>query len=92
MVARFLATCPREEFRDGARAVHLARAACEQNNWANPSDRSVLAAAYAEMGNFQEAVSWQELALLDSSMTEQLRKDREHRLKLYRDKKPFREE
>jgi tetratricopeptide (TPR) repeat protein len=62
--AFFLATCPDQKVRDGKRAMDLARKA-QQLERNNSSAMQALAAAHAELGQFAEAVRWQEQALLD---------------------------
>ena len=54
--AWFLATYPEGTFRDGARAVTLAKQACELTKDGVPHFLDTLAAAYAEAGQFDEAV------------------------------------
>jgi tetratricopeptide (TPR) repeat protein len=86
------ATCPDPHFRDGARAVEYARRACTLRGREMPTFLSTLAAAYAEVGNFAEAIACLEKAL------ENPRYDREHgvqarqRIQLYEAEQPFREE
>jgi tetratricopeptide (TPR) repeat protein/Tol biopolymer transport system component len=57
------ATCAIEEVKDVKRAVELARLACERTAWKNHECLSVLAGAYAESGNFTDAVRWQREAI-----------------------------
>src|SRR5262249_31882020 len=57
-LAWVLATCPREEFRDGLRAVQHATRACELTDWKDGNILDTLASAYAECGRFAEAVDW----------------------------------
>jgi len=77
--------------RDGKRAVELATRVCELTEWkyANPLD--TLAAAYAEVGDFDKAVEWQEKASKLYTDADD-RKKGEDRLKLYQQRKPYREE
>jgi len=87
------ATCPDEKYRDGKKAVESATRACELTDWKNTLLFDTLAAAYAEAGDFDAAVEWQEKALgLLTKGNEQYRKDFDARLTLYRAKKPYREE
>ena len=62
-------------------------------DWKDADYLDTLAAAYAEAGDFDAAVKWQEKALgLLAKDDEQNRKDFDARLTLYRAKKPYREE
>jgi tetratricopeptide (TPR) repeat protein len=86
--AWLLATCPEEKIRDGKRAVELAKQAVSlMKN--HPGYLDTLAAAYAEIGNFDEAVRVQEQALQDATF----RKDTtaRDRLDLYKKKQPYRQ-
>jgi tetratricopeptide (TPR) repeat protein len=62
-LAWLLATCPDEKARDGKRAAEYATTACEQTGWKDPLCLDTLAAAYAETGQFEEAVRFQIRAL-----------------------------
>jgi tetratricopeptide (TPR) repeat protein len=89
-LAWLLATCPEERFRDGQRAIDHATQACELTKWKGWADLDTLAAAYAEAGNFDKAVEFQQKAL--ALVTKDAEKDGpRERLKLYRDRKPYRE-
>jgi tetratricopeptide (TPR) repeat protein len=57
------AACPDAAFRDGSRAVEAATRICEATAWACVDDIEALAAGYAEMGKFDEAVRRQRQAL-----------------------------
>jgi tetratricopeptide (TPR) repeat protein len=56
-LAWLLAACPRPEIRDGARAVTLARQACELTGFGKTIYLGTLAAAYAEAGKFDDAIA-----------------------------------
>jgi serine/threonine protein kinase/tetratricopeptide (TPR) repeat protein len=84
------ATCPDAKLRDGKRAVESATRACELYGWVHAYQFVTLAAAYAEAGDFAKAVEWQQKADDLYTDAEDQTKGRE-RLKLYRDRKPYRE-
>jgi len=60
-LAWLMATCPIDKYRDGRRAVDLAEKALKSRETAARLD--ILAAAYAEVGRFQEAINTQERAI-----------------------------
>ena len=84
-LARFQATCSHADFRDGAQAVENATKACELSHWGNSDYISTFAAAYAEAGQFQQAVKWQQEAIMKrpEEVRPSLRAHCEARLKLY---------
>jgi len=92
--AYLLATCSKDMLlRDGKKAMGLAKQAHEldkENGWWMRS----LSVAYAEVGNFEEAIKWQKKALEDkeyaSDNEEKARAEK--RLRLYAQKKPYRDE
>lgn len=75
---------------DGKRAVELATRACQLTSWRNPYYLDTLAAAYAQAGNFEEAVRWQQKALQYREFVAADGKGAAERLALYRSKKPYR--
>ncbi|MFO0901295.1 MAG: tetratricopeptide repeat protein [Pirellulales bacterium] len=88
--AWLLATCPEESRRDGPRALALATQACDLTQHKSAPCLEALAAAHAELGNFEEAVRWQEQAV-ELDKTHKDLEEEESRLELYRTKQPFRE-
>ena len=88
-LAWVLATSPVDELRDGRRAVKLATEACKLTDYKAPHIISTLAAAYAEVGNFSQAVNWAKkgLEVADEKTKEPLQKE----LDSYQQKKPWRE-
>jgi tetratricopeptide (TPR) repeat protein len=54
------ATCEEEHYRDGRLAVELATNAWELAGDANPAWVEIVAAAHAQVGDFDAAVEWQE--------------------------------
>jgi tetratricopeptide (TPR) repeat protein len=87
-LAWILATCPDARHRDGKRAVELATAACEMSDWKTMHGVGALAAAYAETGDFENAVKWEEEHL--RLCPEGDRKKWSFLLDLYKSRKPFR--
>jgi tetratricopeptide (TPR) repeat protein len=83
------ATASDGKFRDGKMAVDSAKRAVSLES-KDARYMGTLAAAYAESGDFAEAVRWQEKALEDPQLKND--KDARRRLELYRDKKPYRQE
>lgn len=90
-LAWFLATYPEERFRNGTEAVASARKACEPSHWNDSDYIDTLAAAYAEAGDFDQATKFQQQSLNDRSLAAKHREKREERLRLYQQRKPFRE-
>jgi len=89
-LAWLLATWPEASFRNGTEAIELARKADQLSNGRDPAALRVLAAAYAEGGQFAEAVSAArralELAESNAVFAEELRSE----LKLYEAGAPVR--
>jgi tetratricopeptide (TPR) repeat protein len=74
--------------RDGKFAVEIALKACEFTEWKNPAYLDTIAAAYAELGDFDVAVKWQTKAI-ELLPNEKEKEEYRTRLKLYQEKKPY---
>ena len=88
-IAWLRATCPDAKYRNGQQAVEYATKACELTAWKEANNIDSLAAAYAEAGDFDKAVEWQQKGMNLAPADQKA--DYESRLKLYRDNKPFRQ-
>ncbi|MBX7167985.1 MAG: tetratricopeptide repeat protein [Pirellulales bacterium] len=84
------ATCPEDAIRNGKEALADATKACELTGWKNADRIDTLAAAYAEAGDFANAVKWEEKAL-ELVADETLKPELKARLALYREGQPFRD-
>jgi tetratricopeptide (TPR) repeat protein len=89
--AWILATCPEAAYRDGARAIEDASRACELTEHKDANYIDTLAAAYAEVGKYESAVLWQQLALTDPKFIADYGPKARERLQLYQEGKPYRE-
>lgn len=90
--AWLLSVCPYEKYRNGKKAVELATKACELTHWKRQGYIDTLAAAYAETGDFEKAVKYQELALEDAGYQQRHGAWARKLLDGYKNKKPYREE
>ena len=92
-LASIFATNPDPALRNGAQAVDLAFRACTLIGSTNATYVETLAAAYAEVGMFTEALSVQQMAceLATSQGQSSQAAFARNRLELYRSQKPFRE-
>jgi tetratricopeptide (TPR) repeat protein len=88
--AWLLCTCPDEKFRDGKKALELAKRACELNKWKSGIWIDTLAAAHAEIGEFDNALKYQLQALKDPNL-ERVDPKAKGRVDLYKEEKPYRE-
>lgn len=88
-LAWLLATCFDEKVRDGKRAVELANRACELSKFQVMSHLDTLAAAYAESGQFAEAVKWQQKALENEEYAKRYGEKAKERLRLYQEQKAY---
>lgn len=68
--AWFLATCPDASLRSGNTAVFEARTACELSHWDDPGYLDTLAAAYAENGEFDQAIKYATRAVEKSPVSD----------------------
>ncbi len=80
------------DVRDGKRALEHGLEACELTEYKKPHILSTLAAAYAELGQFDKAIEWAEKAVVlgqesEEPQLEQLKAE----LESYRKKEPWRE-
>ena len=71
------------------RAVEIGKKACELSNWKVGSYLDTLAAAYAEAGDFDEAVKWQEKALATGDFPKEELDEARKRLQMFKDKKAY---
>jgi tetratricopeptide (TPR) repeat protein len=78
----FLATCSNASFRNGAKALEYANKACAATQGMDPGFVDTLAAAYAESGDFNNAVKYEQ-SLLDKPLNPELLADFKTRLALY---------
>jgi tetratricopeptide (TPR) repeat protein len=90
-LAWLLAVCPDVNVRNGEKAVEYARKACELSAWKDPAVFDTLAAAYAEAGDFDEAVKWENKSLASNASNGALER-MGRRLSLYEQKKPYHEQ
>jgi len=90
-LAQLRASCPEAAFRCGAKAVANATKACELTDWKNWQVVDALAAAWAEAGDFQNALKWQAKAIEMARQADRRQKKfLQQRLELYRAGKPYR--
>lgn len=85
--AWILGTSSEQAVRDGTRAVAYATRACELTNWEEGGYLDTLAAAHAQVGDFEKAVEWQTKAKELAPAEEQ--QDYQSRLDLYLAGKPY---
>jgi tetratricopeptide (TPR) repeat protein len=88
-----LASSVHPELRDGKAAVALATHACEMSGWKIVERIDALAAAYAESGDFAQAVKWQNQAIRLATVSEPASVEfLRWQLKLYESGRPYRED
>lgn len=81
--------CPDPAFRDGKQAIKDATAACKFLLW-DEHRLDTLAAAYAEAGDFDSAVSYEEKALATKGIASDDAKMFQHHLDLFKQHRPIR--
>lgn len=86
-IAWLRATCPDAQFRGGKEAIVFATKACELTEWKSFNELDTLAAAYAEAGEFTNAVIWQTTAV--EKAPEKEKQVATQRLELFRANQPF---
>jgi tetratricopeptide (TPR) repeat protein len=89
--AYLLATTKIDEFRNGRKALEDATTACELTNWSEPGYLDTLAAAYAEISEFEHAIKWQMKALEFPRFVKEWGSNASKQLNLYRKRMPYRE-
>ncbi len=94
-LARVLATCFDSRLRDGRRAVAEAKAACDLTFDRDPDCLDTLAAAYAEVGDYESAVKTQTQAIVHLHENLSRRGGKalqfDYRLALYKNRRQARE-
>jgi len=91
-LAWLLATTSRDSIRDGKKALEFAGKAAELTKWEDANALDTLAAAYAELGDFEEAIKWERKALSLPELAQSAEADRvRQRLQLYVEGKRYRQ-
>ena len=88
--AWFLATCDHSSFRNGAQAVQDAKLACKLTKWNDEIAIVTLAAASAEVGDFDSAVRYAQQALTVKDISPRVSKRIQRDLELFKQHKPVR--
>ena len=94
-LARVYATAPvfQAHIRDGKQALEMAKRACELSQWDEWMPLASLAAAHAEIGEFDAAVKWQTKAIaMSQPAKDRDQRDNLRRLELYKEGRPYYEE
>lgn len=89
LIAWLRATAPEASLRDGKDAVAKATRSCVLTGWKQTNNIDTLAAAYAEAGEFEQAIRYQELAL--HTYSGDVRRSMNERLAVYRQKHAHRD-
>jgi tetratricopeptide (TPR) repeat protein len=91
-LAWFLATCPDRARRNGREAIRYANQACELTKWSDAGIIDTLAAAYAEVGDFDNAIKYLTDALAKPEQTAGEWKHLEQHLVAFKRREPWRGE
>ncbi len=83
------ATCPVARVRNGKEAIEAATSACELTNWGNWEYIDTLAGAFAEAGDFEKAVKYQEQAIQMRGVADGDRREMAQRLSIYKRHRPY---
>lgn len=89
-----LSTSPIDMVRNGKRALELAEKACKLTDYKKAYILSTLAAAYAELGDFDEAIKWSQKSIdlsQEDKETENRTEELNKELESYKKKQPYRE-
>jgi tetratricopeptide (TPR) repeat protein len=85
-LALFLAGCPEAKFRNGKKALEAAEKAYQLAK--GPGQMAALAAAHAELGQFDKAIEWQ--TKVTASAPAEVQNGCRKWLKAYQEQKPYR--
>jgi tetratricopeptide (TPR) repeat protein len=88
-LAWILSTCPNDRLRDGKQAVEYANKACLLSEWKDPNMVDTLAAAYAENGEYEQAIKWATQYLETPNLSDKETPGARSRLALYQAHKPY---
>ncbi len=88
----FQSTCPDARFRKGAEAVKWAKRSCELTHWKECGSIDGLATAYAECGDFDQAIKFEQQALQMNRISKRDRLEMEKRLSRFKEHKPYRDD
>lgn len=86
-----LSTCPDALFRNGKEAIAEAIKDCQAAHWNSWNCVDTLAAAYAEDGDFEQAIRFEQEALLKRDCNVGRRAEIEKRIALYKQHLPYRD-
>jgi tetratricopeptide (TPR) repeat protein len=84
-----LATCPDAAYRNGPEAVEHAQSACNLSQWKDAEVIDTLAAAYAEAGDFDQAIKYAKQAVNLLSPSDTHEKEIKERLALFQGKDAY---